>query len=63
MQPIISLDELDIIATVSRRYATAAEVAAVTAEIQGWHADEDEPYVVTADEVVAVLRMRGVLLR
>jgi hypothetical protein len=62
MKPLITLDDLDIVASVTRRNATPAEVASVVAEIQGWHADEDEPYTVTAGEVAAVMRMRELLI-
>lgn len=62
MKPVMTLDDLDIIASVTRRSATLADVAQVVGELEGWNADADEPYIVQVDEVAAVLRMRGLMV-
>ena len=59
--PIITLDQLNVVATVSRRYATATDVALAIADLEHWRAQDNLTDPITDDEVRAVLQVRGLI--
>ena len=59
--PIITLGQLDVVATVSRRYATPTDVALALADLEHWRAEDGLNDPITDDEVRAVLQVRGLI--
>lgn len=61
MMQSLSLDDLDVVATVTRFYATAADTDEAVRDLRSWNADVDD-YEPSDDEISAVLRARGLIV-
>ena len=60
--PLITLDQLNVVATVSRRYATPTDVALAIADLEHWRAQDNLTDPITDDELRAVLQVRGLIV-